>query len=100
NGVPYDYNDYDPAQTTFIKGNHNFPIAANYYDRVTEGPIQISFDFDNCNGKNTTTNAENSLNYKNSGASTSARYRKQLLILGTAKPMKEQIKNLKLKLRE
>jgi hypothetical protein len=50
NGVPFVFNDYDPSKTNAITGNHNFPSSVNYFDRISDAPLDIVFDFDNCNG--------------------------------------------------
>ena len=47
NGV---FNHYDPTQTEITEGNHHFPITANYYDLISQAPINITFGYENCNG--------------------------------------------------
>lgn len=95
NGNLFLFNDYDPAQTTMITGNHNYPSSATYYDRVTEVPITITFNFENCNGNSGITKSGNSQDSKNKVVTNSTRYSRPLLMRGSAKSMKEQIKKLK-----
>jgi len=44
------FNDFDPSKTEIDEGNHHFPLVANYFDRISNGPINITFDYENCNG--------------------------------------------------
>ncbi len=100
NGNLYLFNDYDPAQTTIKTGNHNYPSSANYYDRVTESPVTITFDYENCNGNGSTAKAGGSQTNMNHGAKTSIKSTRSLLRMGSAKSIKEQIKRMKQQLKK
>lgn len=95
NGNLFLFNDYDPAQTTINTGNHNYPSSATYYDRVTETPITISFDYENCNGNGSTAIAGNSQMNMNPGAKISIKSPRTLLRMGSAKSIKEQLQKMK-----
>ena len=96
NGNLFLFNDYDPTQTTMITGNHNYPSSATYYDRITEAPITITFDYENCNGKGSTTIAGNSKIKLNPGTKSSIKNPRPLLRMGSAKSIKEQLQRMKL----
>jgi hypothetical protein len=100
NGILILFNDYDPAQTTINTGNHNYPISATYYDRVTEEPITITFDYENCNGNGSTAKAGGSQTNMNPGTKTSIKSTRPLLRMGSAKSMKEQIQTMKQQLKK
>jgi hypothetical protein len=100
NGNLFLYNDYDPAQTTINTGNHNYPSSATYYDRVTEEPLTITFDYENCNGNGSTAKSGNSQTNINHGAKTSIKTTRQLLRMGSVKSMKEQIQKMKQQLNQ
>jgi len=44
------FNEYDPAQTEINEGSHHFPLTANYYDLISQARINMTFDYENCNG--------------------------------------------------
>lgn len=44
------FNEYDPAQTEINEGSHHFPITANYFDLISQIPINMTFEYENCNG--------------------------------------------------
>lgn len=95
NGNLFLFNDYDPAQTTINTGNHNYPISATYYDRVTDAPITISFDYENCNGKGSNAKGANLQGNTKSGIKNTTRKIRPLLVRGSSKSIKEQIQRMK-----
>ncbi len=95
NGNLFLFNDYDPKQTIIITGNHNLPSSATYYDLVTEEPITITFDYENCNGNGSTAKAGNSQINMNPAAKTSIKNPRSLLRMGSAKSIKEQLQRMK-----
>ncbi len=95
NGTLFLFNDYDPAQTTINTGNHNYPISATYYDRVTEAPITISFAYENCNGNGSIAKVGNPQGNTNIGIKNTIRQKRPLLIRGSQKSIKDQIQRMK-----
>ena len=95
NGTMFLLNDYDPAQTIIKTGNHNYPISATYYDRVTAAPITIFYDYENCNGNGSNAKPGNPQSNSNPGINSVVRRTKPLLLRGTQKSMREQIKRMK-----
>ena len=100
NGNLYLFNDYDPAQTTINTGNHNYPSSATYYDLVTEAPITITFEYENCSGNGNVAKAGGSQTNMNHGAKTSIKSKRSLLRMGSAKSIKEQIRKMKQQLKK
>jgi hypothetical protein len=88
------FNDYDPAQTTMVTGNHNYPSSATYYDRVIEDNITITFDYENCNGDGSNSKMGNTQNNPPQGTKTAINVTRPLLRMGSAKSVKEQIQKL------
>ncbi len=98
NGELILFNDYDPAQTVLVNGNHNYPSSATYYDRVTEEHITITFGYENCNGTTGMRNAGNSKSY--AGEGNAKRFAKPMLVTGSKKSVMEQTENMKRLLRK
>jgi hypothetical protein len=95
NGDPFVFNDYDPARTVINTGNHNYPISATYYDRISDGTITVGFDYENCNGNGSTAKAGTPQGKLKPGINNSVRKAKPLLLRGSQKSMREQIQRMK-----
>ena len=95
NGVPFIFNDYDPSKTVPNTGGHNLPNSVNYYDRVSEGSINITFGYDNCGGRSDKEDHRYSQGNRNIGTNKTAGYTGPLLFRGSAKSIKEQIQKLR-----
>ena len=95
-GTSYVLNDYDPSQTVIQTGSHNLPISARYYDRVTESPLTITFDYDNCGGGNDNANhAVNSPDQKiNAYANNNIKNQVWRIYRGRIEDKKEKIAEL------
>ena len=44
------FNEYDPAQTKINEGSHHFPITADYFDLISQAAINMTFEYENCDG--------------------------------------------------
>jgi hypothetical protein len=95
NGDPFVFNDYDPARTVINTGNHNYPISATYYDRISDGTITVGFDYENCNGNGSTAKAGTPQGKLKPSINNSVRKAKPLLLRGSQKSMREQIQRMK-----
>jgi len=49
-GNPSVHYDLDPAQTTWVVGSQNYPVQANYKDRLSSETITNTFEYENCPG--------------------------------------------------
>jgi hypothetical protein len=94
NGTMYLINDYDPAKTTIVTGNHDFPTSATYYDRVAEDNFTNTFDYENCNGSGSNAKAGSSQTNINPGSKTSIKSTKPFLKMGSQKSIKEQLQKM------
>jgi hypothetical protein len=89
-GTGYVLNDYDVPQTVFTTGEQNFPLMVNYFDKVSQSPLEIAFGY-SCNG-------HNNLKGKSSQqANNFAGGNRTMLhpMLASVKSVKEQINELK-----
>jgi hypothetical protein len=103
-GTPFVFNDYDPSQTIIRTDNHNLPVSATYYDRVTESNITITFGYDNCdahpgddhhdNNRITTPSSNKSISPDN------IKNQVRRILYERSKDMKEQISALRKQLRK
>jgi hypothetical protein len=103
-GTPFVFNDYDPSRTVIRANNHNLPISAGYYDRISESPLTITFGYDNCGRSNgdgphggdynddhrTTTSSP-----AKSASADNIRNKVERILHGRAKDMKQQISELR-----
>jgi hypothetical protein len=95
NGVPFLWNDYDPAQTTINAGNHNYPVSADYYDIVTDGNYNLTYEYENCNGNSGITRIGNQQNSNNVNSNKVTKELPIQLLRGSAKSIKEKIDGLR-----
>jgi hypothetical protein len=95
NGIPFLLNDYDPAQTTINTSNHNYPVSADYFDLISQGNINVTYEYENCNGNSGIAKFGNSQANMNSKAKITTRYTRPLLMRASAKSIKEQIQKMK-----
>ena len=49
-GTPIVWFDYDPAQTIWQVGHENYALSTTYYDRLSAGLFNNTFDYENCEG--------------------------------------------------
>ena len=87
-GTGYVLNDYDIPQTVFTTGKQNFPVLANYFDKVSQSPLEISFAY-TCNVTNNFAEHSSSQSQKAIGTN------KIIMRLGSAESIKEQIEQLR-----
>lgn len=92
-GVEYVLDDYDPSKTIVQTGNHNFPYAVDYYDRISGTSIGMTYDYENCNGK---TGTQNAVAGRNPGFKSNRNFQPNstLLLRGDPKQIKQRIGNL------
>jgi len=93
-GVPFLFNDYDPAQTTMNTGNHNYPVSADYYDIVTDANYILTYEYENCNGNSGITKIGNQRN-SNVNSNKVVKELPIQLLRGSAKSIKEKIDALR-----
>ncbi len=96
NGDRFIFNDYDPARTVINTGNHNYPISATYHDRISDAPVTVDFDYENCNGNGSTAKAGAAQGRSNAGVNNTLRPAKPLLLRGSQKSIREQIQWMKI----
>lgn len=94
-GVPFVLNDYDPSKTIPNTGRNNLPHSVNYYDRVTETPVDIIFDYDNCDGKSGDQHHQHSQANRNSQPGKMSAEIHPGLVRGSLKSLKEQLNRRK-----
>jgi len=91
-GNPFVINDFDASKTDISTGNGNFPTSINYYDKVSESPLYFSFG-NSCNGNNFT-DQESSSGNRTSGINKAIKH-PSMLLLGSAKSIKEKLQELR-----
>ena len=93
-GNPIILNDYDPSQTIINTGSHNFPVTVNYYDLITESHVNITLEYENCEGTGMVQNRRAQVNARETN-----KFREHdlpLMLRSYSRSMKEHV----LKLRE
>ena len=99
-GTPIVYNDYDPSKTIFETGTHNMPTSAIYYDRISESPLAITFNYDNC-GKSTGNRVDYQDNHRTITSSPdNIKTQVGRIFHGHRKDIKEKISALRKKIRK
>jgi hypothetical protein len=106
-GTPFVFNDYDPSQTVIQTGRNNLPISARYYDRITESPLTITFDYDNCGRGHGHDGGDYDDNHRTTASSPAKsaspeniRNKVERILHGRVKDKKEQISELRKQLRK
>jgi hypothetical protein len=94
NGNPIILYDYDPAQTVMQTGHQNYLTSVSYYDRVSESTVINTFTYENCGGQSEVADAESSQG-KRAVISKNRKAVRPLLLYGSQKQIKEQIKQLR-----
>ncbi len=88
-GNPSVYYDLDPAQTTWVVGSQNYPLQANYIDRLSSETITNTFEYENCPGSVNKTSSAPGLNKQ--GSLLKSGNRKKILLHG---PNNERIQKI------
>jgi hypothetical protein len=93
-GNPSVLYDQDPMRTVWQSGPKNYPLQADYFDRLSGGPITNTFEYENCDGSNDKNTSTESLSekggIKNSNVETGANFKSLI-----NSPKKEVIEKMK-----
>ncbi|MEO7445016.1 MAG: hypothetical protein ABIT96_11000 [Ferruginibacter sp.] len=88
-GNPTIHYDLDPAQTTWVVGSQNYPLQANYVDRLTSTTITNTFEYENCPGSVNRTSSQHGNN--RTGSSLKSGTSRKILVHG---PNNERIQKI------
>lgn len=96
NGTPTVVLDYDPHKTVMHFGKQHYLSSVDYFDRVTNSPAVNTLTYENCPGGCDPVNVQAIQANANASAKNSSRLMRSLLLIpGSAKSIKQKIKELK-----
>ena len=93
-GTEYVLNDFDVSQTVFTTNQQNFPTSANYYNKISQGPLDLTFGY-SCNGSDNFTNQGSAQSNNAMAANKPGLHQGPMLLrMGSAKSMRARVTEL------